>query len=102
FRVLDRGGLLYVAVPNRWTLIEPHYNIPFLSWLPTAVASRLVRLSGKGDWFDCHLLSRNELARMLSEKGFLLEDVTFDALELYIKKEITNKFLSLLFRWIPR
>lgn len=28
-RVLKPGGILYLAVPNRWMLIEPHYQLIF-------------------------------------------------------------------------
>src|SRR5262245_45509962 len=33
-RVLKPTGVGYLAVPNRWRLIEPHYRVPFLSVLP--------------------------------------------------------------------
>jgi ubiquinone/menaquinone biosynthesis C-methylase UbiE len=47
-RVLKADGLLYLAVPNLWGMVEPHYRLPFLSWLPRPIASGLVRLSGRG------------------------------------------------------
>src|SRR3546814_9833619 len=33
-RVLTPGGIGYLAVPNRWMLVEPHYRLAFLSWWP--------------------------------------------------------------------
>ncbi|MGH8399236.1 MAG: class I SAM-dependent methyltransferase, partial [Gammaproteobacteria bacterium] len=32
-RVLRPEGIGYLAVPNRWMLVEPHYKLAFLSWL---------------------------------------------------------------------
>ena len=29
-RVLRRDGLAYLAVPNRWALVEPHYRLALL------------------------------------------------------------------------
>lgn len=34
YRCLEEEGILYFAVPNRWLLIELHYKLPFLNWLP--------------------------------------------------------------------
>lgn len=31
-RVLKSGGSGYLAVPNRWMLVEPHYRLAFLRW----------------------------------------------------------------------
>lgn len=34
YRVLRPGGVCYLAAQNRLFPWEPHYNLPFLSWLP--------------------------------------------------------------------
>jgi ubiquinone/menaquinone biosynthesis C-methylase UbiE len=36
-RVLAPGGVCYLAVPNRWGLVEPHFRLPFLSWIPAGL-----------------------------------------------------------------
>ena len=33
-RVLKPDGVGYLAMPSRWQLVEPHYRLAFLSWLP--------------------------------------------------------------------
>lgn len=33
-RVLKSSGILYLAFPNRFAVVEPHYKLPFLSWFP--------------------------------------------------------------------
>ena len=35
-RVMRQDGVGYLAVPNRWSIREPHYRLLFLSWLPTS------------------------------------------------------------------
>ena len=47
-RVLSKAGIGYLAVPNRWMVVEPHYRIAFLSWLPRGWRSPYLRLLGKG------------------------------------------------------
>lgn len=50
-RVLKPDGVCYFAGPNKYELIEPHYRLPFLSWLPRNLADRYMRISGKGSCY---------------------------------------------------
>ncbi|MHB8494831.1 MAG: class I SAM-dependent methyltransferase [Casimicrobiaceae bacterium] len=45
-RVLRSGGACYFAGGHRLQLIEPHYRLPFLSWLPRRSASAWIRRRG--------------------------------------------------------
>ncbi len=49
WRVLVPGGRCYLACPNRFSLIEPHYRLPLLSWLPRRLANAYVRWSRRGE-----------------------------------------------------
>src|SRR4051812_25154198 len=46
-RVLRPDGVLYLGLGNRLGVIEPHYKLPFLSYLPPAAADRYVRATGR-------------------------------------------------------
>lgn len=48
-RVLRPGGLCYLGAASRLTIIEPHYGLPLLSWLPTPAAHAYMRLAGRGE-----------------------------------------------------
>jgi 2-polyprenyl-3-methyl-5-hydroxy-6-metoxy-1,4-benzoquinol methylase len=48
-RVLRAGGVCYLAAGHTLQLIEPHYRLPLLSWLPRSVASAWLRAAGRGD-----------------------------------------------------
>lgn len=80
-RVLAPGGVAYVAVPYRWRLVENHYRLPFLSWLPRRVADRYVSATGRGDHYDCRLLTRRELLRMLRAAGLSARDATGELID---------------------
>ena len=49
YRVLKPYGVCYLAAINSWWPIEPHYKLPFLSWLPKKWADVYVNVTGKAE-----------------------------------------------------
>ena len=81
-RVLRPDGVAYLATPNRWTLVEPHFDLPFLSWLPASMRSAYVRLARRGSVYDCELLTRSRLEELIAAAGFQASDRTIEAIRL--------------------
>lgn len=52
WRVLKPGGCCFFSGPNRLALMEEHYFLPFLSWLPRPMANAYVRLTKRGAFYD--------------------------------------------------
>lgn len=98
-RVLKRGGTLYLATPNRWTLIEPHFKLPFLSWIPARAADGYVRATRRGHRYDCELLTRTGLRRLIQDAGFDATDKTVDAIGL--TAEIEGGWLARVLGRLP-
>lgn len=73
-RVLTDGGICYFAGPNKYDLIEPHYGLPFLSWVPNLLADRYLRLTGKGESYTEKPYSYPALKSLLG--GFLVTSYT--------------------------
>jgi ubiquinone/menaquinone biosynthesis C-methylase UbiE len=73
-RVLRPDGVVYLGMPNRLGLIEPHYKLPFLSWLPPAVADRYVAATGRADKYHERLRTRAGLRQLC--KGLRVWDYT--------------------------
>ncbi len=48
-RVLKSGGVCYLAAINSLWPLEPHYDLPFLSYLPKNLANLYVKSFGKAD-----------------------------------------------------
>ncbi len=96
-RVLRPDGVGYLAVPNRWMLVEPHFKLPFLSWLPGPIADRYVRWSGKGTHYDCRPATVPRIERGLAEAGFRFTQCHGQALKLTYEIERPD---SLLYRWL--
>ena len=74
-RVLKPDGILYLGLGNRLGVIEPHYRLPFLSWLPRPVADRYVRLSGQANSYYEHYRTLPGLQRLTG--GFYVYDYSF-------------------------
>lgn len=101
-RVLCQGGIGYLAVPNRWQVVEPHYRLPFLSWLPQRIADAYVQAAGKGGYYDCRPLTTREVERRIGEAGFSFIQRHGDALRLTYELEQPDAPLyHWLFKRIP-
>jgi ubiquinone/menaquinone biosynthesis C-methylase UbiE len=50
-RILRNEGLMYLGLGNRLGVMEPHYRLPFLSYLPRSLAHRYVRATRRADHY---------------------------------------------------
>ncbi|QBB69582.1 class I SAM-dependent methyltransferase [Pseudolysobacter antarcticus] len=73
-RVLRPGGVCYFAATNRWAVVEKHHRLPFLSWLPPALADRYIRLFRRGDAYYERHLGYQPLLNLVSQ--FRVDDYT--------------------------
>ena len=85
--ILRPGGRLYLAAPTKWALIEPHFRIPLLGAMPRRLADWVVRLSGKGKWYDCYPLPRADLHTMIAQRFARVEDVSTAAFKWMCRHE---------------
>jgi SAM-dependent methyltransferase len=97
-RVLKPDGILYLACPNKWSLVEPHYNLGFLSWLPRNLANKWVRLRKRGTQYEWLPLSRNGYLQRLTHAGLSATDETHKAFKLVAQHELTGPMRGLLVR----
>ena len=77
-RVVRPEGLLYLGLANRLGVVEPHYRLPFLSWLPRRLAHRYVRASGRADHYHEAFMTRPGLRRLCG--GLRVWDYTYSVL----------------------
>lgn len=112
-RVMKRGGQGYLAVPNRWQFVEPHYRLAFLSWLPRWLRTPYLRFMKRGQVYDCEPLTMPELESLLSRAGFQFSNVCVPAIRLmcllerdkspvlWFVQSVPTSFLNLLKGVIP-
>jgi len=74
YRLLVPGGVCYFGAVSRLTPIEPHYRLPFLSWLPKPIAHLYMRAAGKGERYYENLRTYWGLKALLSD--FVVHDYT--------------------------
>ncbi len=79
WRVLVPGGVCFFSGPNRLEVVEPHYGLPFLGWLPPRWADAWVRRSGLGERYDARPVTWWTLRRLWHRFG--IEDVTVQMLK---------------------
>ena len=63
-RVLRPDGVVYLGLGNRLGIMEPHYKLPFLSWLPKRIAHRYVRSTGRASNYYETFRTRRGLRKM--------------------------------------
>lgn len=95
-RVLRKDGAGYLAVPNRWMIIEPHYALPFLSWLPRSFRDRYLSLAGRGEHYDCEPLQAHELHALLHRAGLAYRHREIEALRAIAKLEAASPLVRAL------
>ncbi len=74
YRVLSNNGVCYLGAASRWTLIEPHYHLPFLSWLPKPLAHQYMRWFKKGDFYYENLTTYAGIKALVND--FHVDDYT--------------------------
>lgn len=77
-RVVRPDGLLYLGLGNRLGVVEPHYRLPFLSWLPRPLAHRYVRIFGRADHYHEAFRTWSGLRRLCA--GLFVWDYTYSVL----------------------
>jgi len=77
-RVLRPDGVVYLGLGNRLGIMEPHYKLPFLSWLPKRIAHRYVRATGRASSYYETFRSRRGLRKMCA--GLTVWDYTYTVL----------------------
>jgi ubiquinone/menaquinone biosynthesis C-methylase UbiE len=100
-RILKPGAIGYLAVPNRWMLVEPHYRLAFLSWLPRRLRSPYLRFSRKGKFYDCEPLQMNELESMLNDVELAWKNICIEALHVTFEIEHPDSLLARCVRVLP-
>lgn len=82
-RVLKDTGKFYVSVMNRWEIMEPHWLIPFFTWLPRSLLN------------SCFPIWIKIFTKRKVDKGFKYTDFYFP----YTKKMMESLFQKFSFKF---
>lgn len=104
-RVLSSHGVVYFAAPNRWRLMEPHFRLPFLSWLPHPMSDQYVRAMRRGTHYDCAPPSRKQAVTLFDAARLTASDCTIRALretlDIEMASPVSRLFNRLVPDWVP-
>lgn len=102
-RVLRSNGIGYLAVPNRWMLLEPHFKVRFLSWWPRSWRTPYLRLvsGNRKAVYDCEPLQMPQIERMFTDTGFEAHNICVEALRETFEIERELSLSTKLLRYIP-
>ena len=81
-------------------VIEGHYHLPFLSWIPKPLAHLYLKFTGKGDFYYEQHLSLRGLKQLV--RKFRIHDYTLSIIRDPQKFFVTDLFntQSFLYGWI--
>lgn len=77
-RVLKPDGILHITTANKLWPVEPHYKLPFLSYLPYPLADLYVKITKRAPFYhDIRLPTYGKFKKSV-EEYFTLSDITLE------------------------
>jgi len=99
-RVLKKGGVLYLATPNKFWLTDPHYKLPFISWLPRKLSEFYLKVLLRKKW-DIFPQSLADIKRF-SKRKFEIHNATIDIIKYPEKYNLdTFKVIQPIVKIVP-
>ena len=98
-RVLKKNGIIYFTVCNKYKIVEPHYRLPFLSWLPLPAADLYLKITGRGtDYSDIKFYSYQQLQKAFESHGFSVSNQTWEVIlsNLEKVKPLTKNIINIV------
>ena len=103
FKLLKPGGVCYFAAGNRFKIIETHYKLPFLSYLPKKLANLYLRMFTNNSEYYENLLSYRNLKKIVNKfeiidytKKIIREPSKFFADEMIVEKSLKYYIVNIL------
>lgn len=100
-RVMKPDAVGYLAVPNRWMLVEPHYKLIFLSWLPHSWRSGYLKRMRGVDFYDCEPLELGELENMMKDSQLAFNNRCIEAMKLMQTLEGSRSIMLVICNALP-
>lgn len=77
FRVLRSGGAAYLQCSNRYQIVEPHFLLPFLSWIPRPLADTYLKVTRRGNSYGEYFpRTKREVLALVG--GYRAIDLTYE------------------------
>ncbi len=108
WRVLKKEGQVYLSVPNRYSLRDPHFHLYFVNWLPRSLCNFYIGLFGKHKDYngnagvqnlkDMHYYTYSRIKNLLKKEGFNILDTRERKIEVMFKNKVIRFFALFLYK----
>lgn len=98
-RVLKPGGIVYLATPNKYGPMDPHYKLPLISWLPRSLAALYLKTVRSKQW-DIYPVSPWRIKQLTAEK-FESHNLTAEIIKHPTKYNMPAGKAFKLVGWLP-
>lgn len=99
YRILKKKGVVYLATPNKYWIADPHYKLPFISWMPRKLASFYLKIMMNKSW-DIYPLSYGDVRRLT--KKFEVNYLTPEIIKNLAKYELdVSEKLQTVIKFMP-
>jgi ubiquinone/menaquinone biosynthesis C-methylase UbiE len=76
-RILGHNSAAYIQCANKYQIIEPHFLLPFLSWIPRPLANIYIRTARRGKSYDQYYpRTRRQLSSLIGK--YRTADLTYE------------------------
>lgn len=111
YRILKKGGSIYISVPNRFGMKDPHYHLYVVNWLPRSWSGRFIAIlgrtkndsgiAGRQQLSDMHYYTYKQFTEFARSVGFEAKDTRREKISRMSqpKKMILKFFYALMRPW---
>lgn len=104
-RVLEFGGGVYMSIPNRFGIKDPHFHLWFVNWVPRAWSDAFIAMFGTHKQYDGdsgHQRLRDMHYRTFTRAKALLRKAGFRAVDIRERKVRDRAPILLPVYWLLR
>ena len=109
-RVLKRGGLAYMGVPNRFGFWDPHFNLYLVNWLPRSWCNFFITIfgthkdysgpAGRQNLKDMHYFTFGGIKRLLNKYNLETKDIREEKIKKHCPSYLPHLFLLIPYRFV--
>ncbi|MFH1769745.1 MAG: class I SAM-dependent methyltransferase [Parcubacteria group bacterium] len=110
YRVLKKNGYVYMSVPNRFSMKDPHYHLYFVNWFPRSMCNTFIGILGKQKGStkeagrqrlnEMHYYTFSKIKKLLRQTGFNVTDIREKKICLKVQNPILQYGAILLYKII--
>lgn len=110
YRILKKDGKVYISVPSRFSVLDTHYKIYFINWMPRFVAQKILIFlgknkpkileNGKQNLDDMYYDTFKGFSEKANEYGFIVSDLRLLKLRKKYKNSLKYYFIKPVYMFL--